>query len=1173
MGISVQNLVNSSTPSIKVETKFMQNYRIASPVDAGNSMFAVTNGNGDSELFTAGTNGDIWNFYPDRSSDTGYNSINTGLNGTIVSGGNDSQGRLVIFTAQGANLQYIYEVNQGATRWSSPITIEMPKSDYDNPIGGIRTKEIDGQLYVAILQTSPTGGADYAWWAWSQFNVESPTFFSAESWGHEFCRPDTAISPLNCIWTGSTAAKASVLWFDEFGQVVLTNALTGSSQFLSKDGGCCAVDADAAVDSNGKLWAFLIDINSLDLRYLENLNTPITIGKNFQSVRAVTDANGDIQVFALNNDGTLYHLNINCSKLMPICKNVTQICVAAGNSNNIDLFLMENGQDTVLHMFKEGISTNWVTERLEIQSGGEVEEYISYSTDIVLYDAAGAILANEPVCLWTPEKARLNINGATYFVDWHRKIDTTTNSAGMLSIVQETDSLAVTSFEMNVPRFMAADQSIVTEQSADVKEKLANLSGDDVMNAKDASGNFLLTGNYREQTNANSIAQACNSCMEFVGQADTSTEFAGLLLRNKKKKQGVWMRSKGSPSDLLRLRGNLPQKHWRLSFEGNRVLYQELSAEDAQKLIKGANSQYQSANGILSWLGDIGDFIIDVVEDIVEVVDYIVTTVGDAVEAAITFVLDGITYVFNACINLIEQAFDLVESIWSNVKVKFGQLFEWLGFLFSWNDILRTHRAFAYTMNQTLSFVSGATVGIQAIVDNGISSFRNQVSGIFDNAIATIGAGNISDYINSNKPCQLNLDLESQISNNIIFNNFTNNVNNSVAMNKLILAVDTGPIDRFLQVLEQFEQDPAMNSAFQEAKVYFTNLGTNPDQFLTNLLAGLLRTVEGVVQAMLIGVQAVVDTMLQIVADIIQILQTALNETWDIPFVSQFYKWLTNGAELSMLDLIALIAAIPSTVLYKLIYNKAPFADDTSVEVFTSSFTADTMLQAAGLKPCSQSMAQKLRDGGGILPKEAGTLLALGACVTTFFYGALTALCDSQVAGHVVIALPIAAFICELACQAFNFPWWLSSGGVDCNSEQGRINVLWLYNCIGISMDGVFLAISNSMPENSSDVGVVAAHLFAGIQAALSLLASVNQGALTMAGNMIYVIPGICKPLLLSGIIEATAGISIPICCGIDSLCYTSSAIISFYLVVSKTDEFMSFLQTSETLGQELCPM
>ena len=65
---------------------------------------------------------------------------------------------------------------------------------------------------------------------------------------------------------------------------------------------------------------------------------------------------------------------------------------------------------------------------------------------------------------------------------------------------------------------------------------------------------------------------------------------------------------------------------------------------------------------------------------------------------------------------------------------------------------------------------------------------------------------------------------------------------------------------------------------------------------------------------MLDGVQIVVDTLLDILAAIIGQLESMLNRQWNIPFVSDFYGWLTKTkanpkGPLTMLDLSSLMIA------------------------------------------------------------------------------------------------------------------------------------------------------------------------------------------------------------------------------------------------------------------------
>src|SRR5262245_16938535 len=94
-------------PGITVETKLMNQYRLASPVHPGVQGAAVCNKAGQVELFTVGTDGSVSNFFPDSTSDTGYRQAPTGLNGQVVAAGVDNDGNVVAFAGSNAALNYV----------------------------------------------------------------------------------------------------------------------------------------------------------------------------------------------------------------------------------------------------------------------------------------------------------------------------------------------------------------------------------------------------------------------------------------------------------------------------------------------------------------------------------------------------------------------------------------------------------------------------------------------------------------------------------------------------------------------------------------------------------------------------------------------------------------------------------------------------------------------------------------------------------------------------------------------------------------------------------------------------------------------------------------------------------------------------------------------------------
>ena len=1142
-------IADTPAPQTVTETKFMQNYRVASPVNGGAEVAAVRNGTGDVELFTIGSDGTVWNFYPDPTSDTGYSGVSTGLQGATVSAGVDNNGDIVVFAGSGLQLFYVVEIDSANSRWSTPVAVPVPLPPSATRIANVIAQEIAGQLYVGVLTKYTSAiGAIYSL-AISTWQTNAPA-----------CqRTSMNLSSVNCVWLGNSAQNAAFACVDNI--IVAYVVATGQITRYPMTATFQALSVDSVPDSagNDQVWAVLADGNAYHLVSGGN-NQPyswvqMSQAMTFRQLLVDKDGNGNVQIFAVSGDNGLYHWEPLSSSPtgysyppIRIYQNAALVGLAGNDGGDIDLFVVGTAQSTLTHLFQEEISTNWQAEKVEVPKGGQIEEYTSYTSDLTAYDAAGALLVNSPVSVWASEETRVTINGATYFVDANRPARTSTNSAGVLSLAQETGTLAIPALQINFPAVMSPGSSIALRQSDVVQSRLAILQGTDLMAAKDTEGNYLLADKYRNTDTTNSLASAFNKCMSLAANPPVNTV---PLLTRQGPKPGVFFRPSGSAAHLRLITQPNVEQHWQVSFDNHNVSYRDLTMIEAEGLIAEKRASFQSAFGILDWLEDVGDFLEGVADGIVNIVDTIVTTVSNGVQAVFTFIVDGVTYLYETVVTFVEQAFDIVETFFAQVKVFFEKIFEWLGLLFDWPDILRTHEVLVYTVNQLLGFVQGSAAGIQTIVDNGISNLQSKIAALFDSAIQNIaGNSSIGGYEQANQ--QPNPQFSSAVSNNIVYNNFIDNSGSADSTSVAAAAVaDTDPLSQLMQQLQTFGTNTQTSSAFASAQTYFQNLGGSPDQIFSQLLAGLLRVVEGVLLAVLSGVQVLADTLLQLAQTIVAGLQAVLNEEWDIPFVSEFYSWITDGSDLTTLDLIALIVAVPATIFYKLVNNgSAPFPTGASVNAFTSSFTTQTMLNAAGFGttvPKAKAVTLDKAPWTGLLSKEDAYLMAVFGGVFTFFYGAITAVNDAFPKDAPKV-LSYAAWILEGAAQICGFPWWYSSGATSCdqNNADGCGRTLWIYQNVGVLMDGVFLKLEGRLPENTNDAGIVVQFVYSLVHLTLAILASEATSGLPVAANILPVIPELSKLLRLSVIQEVTRKISLGVLAVEDAAFYLASAIVGF---------------------------
>lgn len=187
-----------------VQSKFMQNYRVASAVDAGSEVVAIQNAAGQIDLFSIGTAHDIHNFYPDPTSDTGYSSVSTGLSGTTLAVGQDNLGKLIVFAGSGTQVNSVKELDGGSQRWSAPATLTVPTPRPAITVASLFTVQVAGDLYLAALTRvqSASPGPIYflSYLHWSEDPVFVMTPFSIDS--------------TNCVWSGTTPQDLTFLCVD-----------------------------------------------------------------------------------------------------------------------------------------------------------------------------------------------------------------------------------------------------------------------------------------------------------------------------------------------------------------------------------------------------------------------------------------------------------------------------------------------------------------------------------------------------------------------------------------------------------------------------------------------------------------------------------------------------------------------------------------------------------------------------------------------------------------------------------------------------------------------------------------------------------------------------------------------------------------------------------------------
>jgi hypothetical protein len=468
-GDATHAVAEVGSPQVPDETKLMHSYRVASAVHSKGDIVAVRNASGMLELFTTGTDGRVWNFYPDPGSDTGYRGVALPLrayanptpehswNGATMAAGVDEHGRIVVFTvATPPNVVWsVHETGQPDARWSNALVAYLKNNpSSDSGMYELFAEDISDHLFVGVAGKIPTPNRNpveeapfSSILAYSDWRTDSPAFAEATF-------PSNWSGSATWTWAGNTSESAAVVcaknwddhWMSEFANAYYVTQQRQEVLIPPGDGNPAyhpVFSMDAAVDAAGRSHIFgVVRFGIREPGCVAQLVSsqesawtwqPLSARIEFRQVQVEADGHGDLQLFAVSQDDRLYHLRPDAnsptgySEPAPLHSGTAKIAVGRNDQGNVDVFAVGRADGVLTHLFLQ--QDEWQHQTVEVPTSDEIEEYISHSSDVTVADAAGDPLPGEPVSVWTTSETRLTVNGSTYDTDPGHPVQAVTSGA------------------------------------------------------------------------------------------------------------------------------------------------------------------------------------------------------------------------------------------------------------------------------------------------------------------------------------------------------------------------------------------------------------------------------------------------------------------------------------------------------------------------------------------------------------------------------------------------------------------------------------------------------------------------------------------------------------------------------------------------------------------------
>ncbi|MFI9553321.1 hypothetical protein [Nonomuraea endophytica] len=559
-----------------------------------------------------------------------------------------------------------------------------------------------------------------------------------------------------------------------------------------------------------------------------------------------------------------------------------------GAGNNV-LFADLDGQDLV-QLTQDPVTTDWLQRSILLPATDpdDVITYNTFTTHIAVTDDDGLAAPYTNVAVTATSPVSVYLDEVYHLLSPAVPVNTTTDATGVLTVVQETQSLAAVCF-----RVVLTDTPGVVADVNPMSNAIATLNavqtGDDlravvVTNADGSQAPLVPSG--VSTADSDSAAKALAQFMNIS---------SGLPQDG----------SRQRPDDSATRKAAAPRV-WGLSFTGGGLTYHE----GAEAQAGGASAIAVAMGDFFSWLEDCFDDVVNfVVQEAEGIYHLFVTIAGEVYDV----LLDCVAAVVHA-----------VEFVLKKIEVFFEDLIKWLGFLFVWSDIVRTHNVlkniFTQYVAKSIDGLGDARTQLQhAFTD--VQRYVDSWADLPGNVPPSLSGTTRGSVVASSPP----VPGQNSPQSNWGLHQLKSNASNGTTTAQPNQGV-TGDVPATLQPL--VDALSREEEIFQQALASFkSNIIDKIDQISFSQI--VTEVIAIITDAFLESVENVLLAAVDVLAALVDGVMDILDATIEIPVLSWLYKEV-SGNDLSLLDAACLVAAIPVTIGYKLIADEAPFPDDAT---------------------------------------------------------------------------------------------------------------------------------------------------------------------------------------------------------------------------------------------------
>lgn len=676
------------------------------------------------------------------------------------------------------------------------------------------------------------------------------------------------------------------------------------------------------------------------------------VAPNVQKLVAAVAPDGGVALWALELNGDLAVARKPASgpfgASLRVRSNVQEIAAVSGDHHVTTSLLVVYGNSQATFLWQDAVHKTWQESPLAVADPTTASKVACYGTSLRILDG-GVGRPGVKVAVSASALASVMLNGNADFIGPNVTVETVTDAKGGISLFDRVRSLTPAIYRLEIEGVGAYD----VNPAGGVHQRFQTITGDELRAATVpvAGGSESLLPPEFSQGDKRGQVDVLAGSLNHGALLASGTHGVATGVRNAT--QGAAF------SSALHL-AVLPAGYkWGIRADANGVA--TASGDVIDTLIGAAEK--------------VGEFFVGLGESIADFFE----GVGRAIEKGWTFIIhkadDAVRFICaigdevkHFVLDTLEEVGSFFTWLWRQVKTGLEKVWGFLEFLFDWDDVLRTRDVVLDTIDETFTYL-----------ERSIADMKAPVAQAFDGAIATIdgwrkaagappariapaakGTSVLDEIEKATKPIQDLIDkatgnsavawvsqrLESVFSEIIKLDGPDPFAEVADAAEKFIEGVVSDEVSDLIQTLDAIgaDLDRLFDGKFPSPR----------ELSIDTLRATIIAVGADSLDGLLRGVRDLILRLLDLAEALVKALRDALFVKIRLPFIEDLVKLVTAGRDqidtsFSLVGAIALLGAIPATVMSKIATGHAPYAKGEAISLPFGQVTVQSGADAAAL--------------------------------------------------------------------------------------------------------------------------------------------------------------------------------------------------------------------------------